>query len=144
MSFDRVLPKPAALRYDKVAMAMPPRQTSNLLEHKIMNVDHPSASPSSLGDGYANSLPQVHLSSINRNKMAFNNVAASSGPMEPLKHIVPQLSKELPIRERSSRSERPFSSSPVKSTSSSKDQQVATQFCLCQPDPKIPRPRNGE
>lgn len=144
MSFDRVLPIPAALHNDQVVL--PPRQTSNLLEHRIMNVEHPSSSSSSppaLGEAYAHSLPQIHLSSINRAKMAYNNVSASMSPMDPNRNIVPQLSKDLPLRKRSSHSGRSSSASPVKSASS-REQQPVTQFCLCQPDPKIPRPRNGE
>lgn len=144
MSFDRVLPIPPALHNDQAVM--PPRQTSNLLEHKIMNVEHPSSSssPPVLGAGYGHSLPQLHLSSINRAKMAYNNVSASMSPMDPYRNIVPQLSKDLPLRKRSSHSERSSSASPVKSSSSREQQQPVAQFCLCQPDPKIPRPRNGE
>jgi HMG box factor len=48
----------------------------------------------------------------------------------------------MPVRKRSSQSERSSSSSPVKSTASKES--VMPTFCLCQPDPKIPRPRNGK
>lgn len=81
-----------------------------------------------------------HLSSINRTKVAINKVSAnapinhSSSSSHSSKSVAPLLTKDIPIRERSS------SSSPVKSAAT-KD---AVQFCLCQPDPKIPRPRNGE
>lgn len=173
MSYDRVLPIPAALHHESAQVALPPRQTSNLLEHKIMNdnyshkvtmLDRPLHSlppppphhyqyfspPPSHGDEYANSLPQIHLSSINRAKVAYNHMA-SSGPLEPYKSIAPLPSaKEIPIRERSSFSDRSGSSSPGKSSSSreqqppQQQQQSVAQFCLCQPDPKIPRPRNGE
>lgn len=164
MSYDRVLPKPAALHYEATQVTLPPRQTSNLLEHKIMNddfphkmavLDHPPLHPSHAStDGYLNfnPLPQIHhLSSLNRAKMAFNQIASSGGPMPPLSTTT---TKDMPIRERSSHSDRSSSSSsPVKSSASSsreqhqqqqQQQQPAAQFCLCQPDPKIPRPRNGE
>ena len=53
----------------------------------------------------------------------------------------PMLStKELPLRDRSDRS----SSSSAGSNSPVKAKDCSMQFCLCQPDPKIPRPRNGE
>ena len=144
---------------------MPPRQTSNLLEHKIMNddfpnkmavLDHPPFHPPHAStDGYldVNSLPQIHhLSSLNGAKMAFNQVASSGGPLDSYKSITPlstTTTKNMPIRERHSHSDRSSgSSSPVKSSSSSsreqQQHQPAAQFCLCQPDPKIPRPRNGE
>lgn len=158
---------PAALHHEPAQVVLPPRQTSNLLEHKIMNDDyshkatmmdcshhslplphrHYSSPPSH--DGYANSLPQVHLSSINRAKVAYNRMA-SGGTLESHKPIAPLPSaKEIPIREHSSFSDRSGSSSPGKSSSSrelqpQQQQQSAAQFCLCQPDPKIPRPRNGE
>lgn len=165
MSYDRVLPKPAALHYEAAQVTLPPRQTSNLLEHKIMNddfpnkmavLDHPPFHPPHAStDGYldVNSLPQIHhLSSLNRAKMAFNQVASSGGPLDSYKSITPlstTTTKNMPIRERHSHSDRSSgSSSPVKSSSSSsreqQQHQPAAQFCLCQPDPKIPRPRNGE
>lgn len=167
MSYDRVLPVPAALHHEPAQVVLPPRQTSNLLEHKIMSDDysknvammdrphhslplpyHHYSSPPPFHDGYANSLPQIHLSSINRAKVAYNNMA--SGGLESYKPIAPLPSaKEIPIRERSSFSDRSGSSSPGKSSSSrelqsQQQQQPVAQFCLCQPDPKIPRPRNGE
>ncbi|CAG8016834.1 unnamed protein product [Penicillium olsonii] len=52
----------------------------------------------------------------------------------------PMLStKELPLRDRSDRS----SSSSAGSNSPVKAKDCSMQFCLCQPDPKIPRPRNA-
>lgn len=87
----------------------------------------------------ADGLPQVHLSSLNRAKIALNKIA-SNAPIEPPKPAAPLPAKSIPFRERSSVSERSSSSSPVKSATS---RESVTQFCLCQPDPKIPRPRNG-
>ncbi|KAA8648750.1 hypothetical protein EYZ11_011760 [Aspergillus tanneri] len=143
MSYDRVLPKPAALHYDTTQVTFP-RLTSNLLEHKIMKddvskiamVDHQvDGIPSGNSCRYTtHGLPQIHLSSINRAKIAFNKMAATA-PIEP-----PKSKTTIPLRERSSASERSSSSSPVKSTAS---REPVTQFCLCQPDPKIPRPRNA-
>ncbi|KAJ6101069.1 hypothetical protein N7499_000699 [Penicillium canescens] len=59
----------------------------------------------------------------------------------PVKSVGPMIStKELPLRDRSDRS----SSSSASSSSPGKSQKEgAMQFCLCQPDPKIPRPRNA-
>ncbi|KAE8349725.1 putative HMG box protein [Aspergillus coremiiformis] len=146
MSFDRVLPKPAALHYDSPQVTLP-RPTSNLLEHKIMNDNiskvsildrHIDGVPVGSSCRYAaDGLPQVHLSSLNRAKIALNKIA-SNGPIEPPKALT---SKNIPFRERSSASERSTSSSPVKSVAAPRES--ATQFCLCQPDPKIPRPRNA-
>ncbi|KAL2782804.1 high mobility group box domain-containing protein [Aspergillus keveii] len=52
-------------------------------------------------------------------------------------------SKFIPYRDQSSVSERSSSSSPVKSPAPTGSVDSATQFCLCQPEPKIPRPRNA-
>ncbi|KAE8146008.1 putative HMG box protein [Aspergillus avenaceus] len=142
MSFDRVLPKPAALHYDSPQITLP-RPTSNLLEHKIMNDNVSKVSmldrhvePVPVGNPCryaADGLPQVHLSSLNRAKIALNKIA-SNASLEP-----PKPSKSIPFRERTGAQERSSSSSPVKPST----REPATQFCLCQPDPKIPRPRNA-
>ncbi|KAF7592461.1 hypothetical protein BBP40_000242 [Aspergillus hancockii] len=145
MSFDRVLPKPAGLHYDSPQVTLP-RPTSNLLEHKIMNDNvskvsmldrHVDGVPVGSSCRYVvDGLPQVHLSSLNRTKIALNKIASNAH----LEHPKPLATKGIPFRERSSASERSASSSPVKSATS---REPVTQFCLCQPDPKIPRPRNA-
>ncbi|RHZ43425.1 putative HMG box transcriptional regulator [Aspergillus thermomutatus] len=148
MSYDRVLPKPPALLYDAPQVPLP-RRSSNLLDHKIMNdetttkvslVDHPvdSGSCRYTAEVPASGLPQVHLS-LNRPKLALGKIASNS-PIQSPKLVAPVPTKDTPVRERSSQSERSFSSSPVKSTAS---KESVMQFCLCQPDPKIPRPRNA-
>lgn len=149
MSYNRVLPKPPALLYDTPQVPIP-RRSSSLLEHKIMNdepttkvslVDHPvdGGSCRYTADAPATGLPQVHLS-LNRTKLALGKIASDS-PIESPKLAAPVPTKDMPVRERSSQSERSSSSSPVKSTAS---KESVMQFCLCQPDPKIPRPRNGK
>ncbi|CAI7604668.1 unnamed protein product [Penicillium bialowiezense] len=63
-----------------------------------------------------------------------------TAPERSSKPVGPMLTtKELPLRERSDRS----SSSSASSNSPVKAKDCALQFCLCQPDPKIPRPRNA-
>lgn len=141
MSFDRVLPKPPTFHHEPAHVPVP-RKTSNLLEHKIMN-DDAAAAVNMDGDHhrdwascrYAADMRPVDASpiaSLNRAKIALNKIA-SSASVERSKPIVPLLTKDIPPRDRSS------SSSPVKRSAND-----AVQFCLCQPDPKIPRPRNGE
>ncbi|EAW10527.1 putative HMG box transcriptional regulator [Aspergillus clavatus NRRL 1] len=148
MSYDRVLPKPSALLHDAPPVNLP-RRSSNLLEHKIMNdeaakvaiIDHPvdTASCRFAPSLPSTGLPQVHLSSLNRAKITLNKIA-SNPPTDSANLGAPLPARTMPLRERSSQSERSSSSSPVKSTAS-KDS--VTHFCLCQPDPKIPRPRNA-
>lgn len=94
---------------------VPPRSN---LDHKIMN----DLKPVSVHD-YD---PRLHRMTAPER---------ASKPMGPM-----LTTKELPLRERSDRS----SSSSASSISPVKTKDCALQFCLCQPDPKIPRPRNGE
>jgi HMG box factor len=122
MSYDRVLPKPVALRYESVQVTPRP---SNLLDHKIMN-----DLPNSMHEGRYDPRP-VSQSHVTLN-MPESKMGKPVGPM--------LTTKGLPMRERSERS----SSSSASSNSPIKSKDSPVQFCLCQPEPKVPRPRNGE
>ena len=80
---------------------------------------------------------QFHLSSINRANVAGNNisvdVSSPSVKQSATLDTSPSIAEDTPMVDRSS------SSSPEK-ISAVKD---SSNFCLCQPDPRIPRPRNG-
>ncbi|PYH45254.1 putative HMG box transcriptional regulator [Aspergillus saccharolyticus JOP 1030-1] len=150
MSFDRVLPMPPALQYDPPPVTLP-RPTGSLLDHKIMNdgyskmpvMDHHHRDATSFGGHrrYADNLPHAHMA-FNRYKMAMNKAVAGVASLEPAKPTTLMGTKPIPLRERSSMSERSSSSSPVKSVAPT-PRESAANFCLCQPDPKIPRPRNA-
>ncbi|KAH8697672.1 hypothetical protein BGW36DRAFT_427627 [Talaromyces proteolyticus] len=143
MSFDRVLPRPPAL-YETASRCHKP-STSSLLEHKIMNdrsramsiedMSRPSLSMRKLNDSESCStaLSQMQLSSINREKLVENNHLQPNFTTSP-KQNTPGGTVELTLGERSA------SDSPTKLESA---KEAASQFCLCQPDPKIPRPRNA-
>lgn len=149
MSYDRVLPKPPALHYDSPQASLSRPTTSNLLEHKIMNdgitmSDHRMDKTPSYR--YSESLPQVNLLSLHRSRVGMDKNPTSpsaSSTLEASKPAPGLPTKSLPMRDQSSISERSSSSSPVKSAAPGPRESV-TQFCLCQPDPKIPRPRNGK
>lgn len=140
MSFDRVLPNPAALRYETPQVSLP--RPSNLLDHKIMNEgpQPPTAQPDAAAYRYAELRPNGVSPTMpftrpkgpvgNPEPLPIFNGARPSGPMIE--------TKDLAFRERSSISS--DSGSPIKSAFKDNPE----QFCLCQPDPKIPRPRNGE
>jgi HMG box factor, other len=147
MSYDRVLPKPAAL-YNESAGNRIPRQTTSLLEHKIMNDQ--SATPKVAGrsngvsvgridhyltdsDSRSPGLVQTHLSSMNREQVARNEMSSS---ILTVNNPVITLSGEEEIHAREQ-------SASSCSSQSDPPKEQAAQFCLCQPDPKIPRPRNG-
>lgn len=119
-----MLPDPVALRYESAQVTLP--RPSNLLDHKIMDL---KSAAMDTYDGRPTGVAQAH------HHIAMNvaeSRAVKPGPM--------LTTKELPLRDRSDRS----SSSSASSNSPVKSKDSAAQFCLCQPDPKIPRPRNGE
>ena len=134
MSFNRVLPRPLGLDNDPSSSSPSPshKTAGNLHNYKVM-ADHatprlpltdrtvpvnPPPTPS-LSSPY----PVNIASSINKAKVAGNKVSASA-PIE-----LPSPNKRHYDEDDTDRS----SSSPEK----------APQFCLCRPDPKIPRPRTG-
>jgi HMG box factor len=142
-----VLPRPPAL-YDESANRVH-RTTSSLLEHKIMHdstkpmssiVDNmprsPGMSRSNDSDSCSAALSQMKLSSINRDKVAENGQLQPGIASPSSRHDTPVGSiVEMSLRERSA------SGSPTKLEAA---KEAVSQFSLCQPDPKIPRPRNGE
>ncbi|PYI22504.1 HMG box protein [Aspergillus violaceofuscus CBS 115571] len=147
MAFDRILPKPPALRYDP-PLATLPLSTGSLLDHKIMNdgyskmpvMDHHhrDAAPFVAPRRWADSFTHTHMAH-NRHKMAMNKTVPSLEASKPPTFLG---TKSIPLRERSSVSERSSSSSPIKAVAPT-TRESAANFCLCQPDPKIPRPRNA-
>ncbi|KAJ5224075.1 hypothetical protein N7468_008617 [Penicillium chermesinum] len=135
MSWDRVLPAPAGLHYETSQV-----RPSDLLDHKIMN-DSPKLHDRLVyrpdvkyTDLCANAVSQMHqhLNPYNQQKSA----AFQTDPMD-VRGI-----KQGPVIatkgiSRSSSSSGSGSSSPTKSV------KERDSFCLCQPDPKVPRPRNA-
>ncbi|KAL4872964.1 hypothetical protein BDV12DRAFT_192899 [Aspergillus spectabilis] len=91
---------------------------------------------------YSENMPHATLSSLHRARVAMNKNYPSS-PSTALEAPKPTstlaTTKTMAVRERSAQSDRSSSSSPVKTAARG----PVTQFCLCQPDPKIPRPRNA-
>lgn len=147
MSFDRVLPPPAAgLRNDSTPVSLP--RPSNLIDHKIMN-DRPkyhgalpyraesTVAAGKHADMHSSGAPQAHqhMASFNGPKSAIAKFPSdgSALPFSTDHPLGPTVStREYAVRDRSSSS---GSSSPVKEDD---------HFCLCQPEKKVPRPRNGE
>ena len=144
MSYNRVLPNPVALHHDSSQISLP--RSSNLLDHKIMN-DLPMSHsilplrPDPLGSArrYSeirpgpNGVPQAHqhVATLDRAKLDLSPqmdiMGRQPGPMPSVDH--------LNLRARSSSSS--GGSSPTKASKE-------ISWCLCKPDPKIPRPRNCE
>lgn len=138
MSWDRVLPAPAGLHYDNAQV-----RPSDLLDHKIMNDSPKPHDPlvfrpesARYTEIRANGVPQMHqhLSPYSQPKSI--GLKTDHMDMRGMKTQGPMITtKDL---SRSSSSSGSGSSSPTKSV------KERDSFCLCQPDPKVPRPRNGE
>lgn len=138
MSYNRVLPNPVALHHVSSQVSLP--RSGNLIEHKIMN-DSPMSHgalplrPDPLGAAcrypearHPSTVPMnQYMATLNRTKSELSpQMARSAGPL--------LTTNDLALRDCSSSSSR--GSSPKMSKEIS--------WCLCKPDPKIPRPRNCE
>lgn len=153
MSFDRVLPRPPAL-LDEPGNRPLHSHSSSLLEHKIMNVTErtraaaislvsvgeiPMSRPTSEPDNCSTALSQMQLSAINREQTVQNGQLTASYSAASTRQNTPVLTTvESTVIGAGDRS---GSRSPTRLEAA---KEVASQFCLCQPDPKIPRPRNGK
>ncbi|KAL4738328.1 hypothetical protein BDV11DRAFT_216068 [Aspergillus similis] len=92
---------------------------------------------------FSESLPKVDLLSLHRSRVSADKDPSSpSTALESTKPTSAHSIKTIPMRERPAVADRSEPSSPVKPTAQGQRESV-TQFCLCQPDPKIPRPRNA-
>ncbi|KAJ5908805.1 hypothetical protein N7495_001487 [Penicillium taxi] len=140
MSYDRVLPNPAGLQYDTQL------RPSNLLDHKIMN-DLPANGGSpyrpdpNYVDIHPNGVQQMHqqMVSFSRPKFAKPLVGSprDSLMIKPGNAMVTVNELNQNARKRSSSSS--GSPSPIQTAL----KESSEQFCLCQPEPKVPRPRNA-
>ncbi|KAJ5160850.1 uncharacterized protein N7482_007854 [Penicillium canariense] len=152
MSYDRVLPNPASLRYESAPVSTLPRP-SNLLDHKIMNDRLPKACmalphrPTSgpIPGADVGRYPDIRSSGVSQthqHRASYGRVNGalkhdpSASPVQQHVKSGPMISTKGLESDRSTSSS--GSSSPAKSA-----QNENVQFCLCQPDPKIPRPRNA-
>ncbi|KAK2779954.1 hypothetical protein FQN53_001185 [Emmonsiellopsis sp. PD_33] len=134
MSYDRVLPKPPTLHYDPTRRDLPTR-TSTPVEHQIMTdkfskIVADESAPRSTG------LESRALVAALAEKSTLIEV-----PSTILASPIARKRTSSLITSEAFRQERAASSSSSKSTSSKESNSI--QFCLCQPDPKIPRPRNA-
>jgi HMG box factor len=139
MSYNRVLPNPVALHHDSSQVSLP--RYSNPLDHKIMNdlpMSHgalpfrpdPLASACMYPENRPNGVPQArqYVATLKRaNPELSPQMGRPAGPMPS--------TSDLALHDRSSSSS--GGSSPTRSTKE-------ISWCLCKPDPKIPRPRNCE
>jgi hypothetical protein len=118
----------------KSYMALPHRPGPGGMSPVAENARYTSSASEMRPNGVAQT--HRHLASYGRARGSIKNESAMS-PMQQHVKPGPMISTKDLARDRSASSS--GSSSPIKSAKSE-----GLQFCLCQPDPKIPRPRNGE
>ena len=134
ISWYRVLPKPIALLHDRFSDPFP-RRSSSLLQHHITS----DKSFEAVSDTVAERRTTVP-------SIAYNDLPRSSPPSRsPLRNSIVSVGSSytdegLVTRKRTASlmEDDPRSRDPSPQT-----EEAGHKFCLCQPDPKIPRPRNG-
>lgn len=143
MSWDRVLPAPAGLHYET-----PQVRPSDLLDRKIMSDLPKSHGPLvyrqdafKYADLRPHDIQQAHRQMAVLNKGEIPHQSDQMTPMSSVHsnvNLMARPSGAMASKEISRSSSSSGSASPVKSA------KERDTFCLCQPDPKVPRPRNGE
>ena len=134
ISWYRVLPKPTALLHDHFHDPFA-AQNNSLLHHHIAS-HKSSKAPSNTSPGRRITVPSIAYSEIPKSSLSIH-----SPPRDSLVPIGNAYTDECPvIRKRTASLMEGDVQSPDRS---SQKEQSGNQFCLCQPDPKIPRPRNG-
>ena len=134
ISWYRVLPKPPALRDDHFNDPFS-RCNSSLLQHHITS-DKSFTAVSDTTIGRRITVPSIAYSEIPRSSSPSHSPARTS-----IVSIGSTYTDEGQVA-------RKRAASLMEDSSHSRDQspqneESANQYCLCQPDPKIPRPRNG-
>ncbi|KAJ5102580.1 hypothetical protein N7532_003109 [Penicillium argentinense] len=148
MSYDRVLPAPVGMHHES-AGSNPLH--SNPFEHKIMN-DLPMSHgalpyrPDPLGSAcrYTDYRPKPQMQQM---AIYHGKVEPYNPPIE-INHNIPPATEFYPKQPSVSTNsiafrERTPSSSGSSSPTKSGKEEYAGHWCLCKPDPKIPRPRNA-
>ena len=140
MFYNRVLPPPSALAAASIAEQQTVGRES-LLRHRIMPSIEPNRSARELNH-------QISESPIRRNLRSYTGRETAedyegSVPLESFighdtcKKFSSQLSAKATLPSRNHLPSVSTTSTPSRSATSPSD------ICLCQPDPKVPRPRNG-
>ena len=134
ISWYRVLPKPTALLHDHFNDPFS-RRNSSLLQHHISS-DNSFKAASDTTAGRRITVPSIAYSEPPRSSPPSHSPVRTS-----IVSIGTAYADEGPVT-------RKRAASLMEDDSQSRDQsphneEAGNQYCLCQPDPKIPRPRNG-
>ena len=146
MFLNRVLPLPPALSTTSAASPLSSGRDS-LLQNRIMMSKRPSPSSSTKNKSPTASLksssPVGRSSPQSPGQQPLGDYQDSSIRVSPSRHSTPKRSSFQTSVEAVRRSSRNL---PSLSTSSGSVRSLdsPSQLCLCQPEPKVPRPRNGK
>lgn len=136
LSWDRVLPAPHALLNGN-ANDLLPRRSSSLLQHHLFSsedlLECPKDRRSTVPSISYHVDPTINPISQFTQRDSLDSSASDQPAPGPLtrKRAASLMADESTTRE----------ASPAATQDSISE--TTNQFCLCQPDPKIPRPRNG-
>lgn len=147
LSWDRVLPAPQALLNGHANHELP-RRSSSLLQHHLFSskdlLDSPrdrrstvpalSYYPEPACWRTSQPIPALKIA------RASQDSSSSTSAPGPDQIVQNQLSRK---RTASLMADEPKARATSPATTQGSNSDNAGQFCLCQPDPKIPRPRNG-
>ena len=138
-SWDRILPKPNGILQNLPAGTLT-RRSSSLLQHHLVSRN---LSPETLESdvGRRSTFPCISYHGIPLSGVDGQTRIVDNLPREPA--LLPIASQETLTRKRDAFHMAEESHSRPDSPSSPSTGEGAKEFCLCQPDPKIPRPRNG-
>lgn len=136
ISWNRVLPKPPPLYHlDNHSE----RRSNPLFQHHLVSIGEPTDTPDIVRDRRKT----IH-GVPNQERPRY------SPPVSPFFRAYPiHVSDDLPSgpltrkRAASLMAEESSEREPSPASTSNSNPEPTNQFCLCQPDPKIPRPRNG-
>ncbi|KAJ5142321.1 hypothetical protein N7476_003821 [Penicillium atrosanguineum] len=137
MSYNRVLPNPVALHHVSSQVSLP--RSSNLIEHKIMN-DLP------MSHGALPLRPDPLGAACRYPEARHPSTGPTNQDMTTLDRAKPELNPQMgrptgPLLTTNDLALRDSSSSSSRGSSPRMSKEIS--WCLCKPDPKIPRPRNS-
>jgi HMG box factor len=134
ISWYRVLPKPTALLHDHFNDPFAP-QNSSLLQHHVTSPKSSKALSNTISERRI-TVPSITYSEIPKSSPPIRSPLTNS-----LVSIGNAYTDEGPVtRKRTASLMEGDAQHPDRSP---QKEGFGNQFCLCQPDPKIPRPRNG-
>ncbi|KAL8873205.1 MAG: hypothetical protein Q9174_001288 [Haloplaca sp. 1 TL-2023] len=139
MSFHRVLPPPKALADPSHSGSWIPRRDS-LLQNSIMADSNPKTREDKTQDKSLNTAQPRAPAIDNRESSQPSDISAEGDDPPPRTRA---RSSATLSNESSNPSDQPVPSARASITEQNTEWNTPSSFCLCQPEPKVPRPRNA-